>query len=101
MIFSNAPFLRDVKAGAYLKNGDLNEAIAEYERLTTFDPSTRDRRLINPKYYYILGDIYEQQGNTAKAIEHYEKFLNLWKDADPGIAEVEDARKRLAGMKAQ
>jgi hypothetical protein len=29
----------------------------------------------------------------AKAIEHYEKFLSLWKDADPGIAEVEEARE--------
>ncbi len=36
--------------------------------------------------------------DTAKAIEHYEKFLDLWKDADPGIAEVEDARERVAGL---
>jgi hypothetical protein len=42
---------------------------------------------------------YEQQGNVTKAIEHQEKFLDPWKDADPGIAEVEDARERLAGLK--
>ena len=48
----------------------------------------------------MLSKIREQQGDTAKAIEHYEKFLDLWKDADPGIAEVEkDANKRLERLK--
>jgi DNA-binding SARP family transcriptional activator len=40
---------------------------------------------------------YLVKGNKAKAIEHYEKFLNLWKETDAGIAE--DAKKRLAGVK--
>jgi hypothetical protein len=48
----------------------------------------------------MLGKIHEQQGDTAKAIERYEKFLTLWKDADPGIVEVEDAKKRLTGLKS-
>ena len=47
----------------------------------------------------MLSKICEEQGDKAKPIAHYEKFLDLWKDADPGIAEVEDARERLAGLR--
>ena len=35
----------------------------------------------------------------TKGIMHYQKFLSLWKDADPGIAEVEIAKKSLTALK--
>ena len=48
----------------------------------------------------MLGKIAEQQGEKAKAREHFQKFLDLWQDADSGIPEVEDAKNRPAGLKS-
>jgi tetratricopeptide (TPR) repeat protein len=96
----NHPFIKDVLARVYQRKGELDKAIAEYERLVTFDPDLESRCLIHPIYYYRLAKLHEQKGNTTKAIEHYEKFLDLWKDADPGLPEVDEAKKRLAGLKS-
>jgi len=99
-VYYNLPLFKDVMARAYQKKGELDKAIVEYERLITFDPNRKERWLIHPMYHYRVAKLYEEKGWEGKAIEQYEIFLALWKDADPGIAEVEDARKRLAGLKS-
>jgi tetratricopeptide (TPR) repeat protein len=98
LISQNFPFLKDVLARAYEKNGEIDKAILEYERLTKFDPKNLEHFLIHPKYYYRLAKLYEKKGLKAKARENYQRFLDLWKDADPGQPEVEDAKARLAAL---
>ncbi|MCX6143683.1 MAG: protein kinase [Ignavibacteriales bacterium] len=100
-VVQNATFAlpRDVLARAYVQKGDIDAAIKEYERITTFDPGSRDRRLIDPLHRYELAKLYERKGLKDKAIGQYEKFLSLWKNADADRVEPKDARARLARLK--
>jgi tetratricopeptide (TPR) repeat protein len=85
-------------AAAYYKAGQLEKARRQYEEITTL---TMGRIYFGDLYarsFYMLGKINQELGRKAEALEYYGKFLDLWKDADPGLPEVEDARKRLAGL---
>ena len=87
-------------AQAYKENGDLDQAIEVYEQMIDPNPENRDGRLIRPENYYYLGELYEKKGRKAKAIQSYEKFLSLWKDADMRTEELENAKKSLAELKS-
>ena len=98
-IFDEHASYFDALAEAYYKTGDLEKAKAEYEKLTSLTTGRTAYGDIYAKGFYMLGKIAEQQGQKARAVEHYQKFLNLWKDADPGFPEIGDARTRVAALK--
>ena len=89
----------DLAARICARKGDARQAILEYERLLGTNFSTGFTFPVHPLYRYRLGLLYEKANDTQKAKSQLERFLLLWKDADPGMAEVEDAKKRLAGLK--
>ncbi len=88
----------DSLALAYFRAGDLPKAQSEYERITSLTTGRWNHGDVYAKSFYMLGRIFEQKGDAAKARSNYQKFLDLWKDADPGLPEVDDAKARLAGL---
>jgi tetratricopeptide (TPR) repeat protein len=84
---------------AYFESGDLDSARGQFEaiiNLTTAKLSYGDKIA---KSYFMLAKIFEQTGLWAEAKNHYEKYLDLLKNADEGIPEVDEAQKRLAVLK--
>jgi hypothetical protein len=46
-----------------------------------------------------LARLRESEGRTSEAVDHLEQAVEIWKNADPGIPWIEDARRRLARLK--
>jgi len=88
-------------ASAYFEEGNLEKAQENYEKIIGMTTGRLISNDLYTKAFYMLGKTLEQQGNTTKAIEHYEQFLQLWKDADPGLPEVDDAHIRLSNIRGR
>jgi tetratricopeptide (TPR) repeat protein len=83
---------------AYYKSGDMEKAREEYQKMASPEVYRLNNGDLYAKSFYMLGKISEELGETTKAKEYYGKFLDLWKAADPGLPEVDDAKKRLTAI---
>jgi len=98
----NSLRIRFLLARTYLESDMIGDAVQEFERLSNWNVLSRVKNpLFSSKIPYFLGICYEESGWDKKAIEKYEEFLHIWKDADPGIREVEDARERLEKLRVE
>jgi len=87
---------------SYLDDGQIGNAVSTLEKASKLYDFTRGGTPdMGVHCYYQLGKAYEASGWTDKAIEQYETFLDIWKDADQGIAEMKDAGERLARLKSK
>jgi serine/threonine protein kinase len=52
-----------------------------------------------PRTFYLLGLVNEALGEQAEAVKAYQRFLEIWKEADENLPELIEAKQRLAKLK--
>ena len=52
--------------------------------------------MLEPRFVLELARLLDETGQKEAAREEYERFLELWKDADEGLPELEEARAYVA-----
>jgi eukaryotic-like serine/threonine-protein kinase len=88
------PYLR---GKAYLAKGQAQQAILEFQKIldhrgiVLYEP-------VGALAHLELGRAYAMSGDTVKAKAAYQDFFTLWKDADPDIPILKQAKAEYAKL---
>jgi tetratricopeptide (TPR) repeat protein len=91
-------------AGQMWEAAGVPDSAIAYYRLGTDRPElySNEDAALYPVVLRRLGDLYEQRGDRAAAIEWYSRFVDLWHDADPELQPiVREVRDRIARLTAE
>jgi len=81
-------FFINASGEAYFKVGELDKAAKKLESVIRINPN-------HAQSHYLLGLVYQKRGEQEKAKEHFQKFINIWKDADEYLTQLIEAKKQL------
>ena len=86
-----------VRGDAYLIAKQGAAAAAEFQKIVDH-PGVVQNELIGALAHLKLGKAYILSGNKDEAKQQYQQFFSLWKDADPEIPMLEQAKAEYAKL---
>ena len=86
-----------VRGEAYLKLHNGQAAATEFQKLIDHR-GTVGNVLLGALARLQLGRAYAMQGDTGKAKAAYQEFLGIWKDADPDLPILKEAKAEFAKL---
>ena len=86
---------------AFDLDGQADSALVYYERFAEHPLSDLETESnIIAGTFKRIGELYDAKGDTAKAEHYYQRFVDLWKDAEPELQpKVRKARERIAELR--
>jgi tetratricopeptide (TPR) repeat protein/TolB-like protein/predicted Ser/Thr protein kinase len=94
-LLSNSLVLRDGLARARAAQGRHEDAIGIYRRLLTTNRESKFTSFYEPRYVLAIARLLDKTGNRNEARAEYKRFLDLWKQADPELPELAEARAKV------
>jgi serine/threonine protein kinase/tetratricopeptide (TPR) repeat protein len=92
----NNYMIRFLLSQIYVDDQRFDEAIQLLENmLNRYTGSRLQYPPFAARGYYLLGMAYQQAGRNEDAVEQFQMFLEIWKNADPELEDISDAKKRL------
>jgi tetratricopeptide (TPR) repeat protein len=91
----NGPSAHNGGARVAAARGDLTGAIDIYRQLLTPSPGQRWVAAFEPRYVLEIARLLTRTGQTDAARKEYPRFLGFWKNADPGLPEIAEARRGM------
>jgi eukaryotic-like serine/threonine-protein kinase len=89
-----------VRGQAYLMQGNGSAAATEFQKILDH-PGIVVYEPLGALAHLQLGRAYSMQGDSAKARAAYQDFLMLWKDADPDIPILQQAKAEYAKLQTR
>jgi tetratricopeptide (TPR) repeat protein len=91
--------LHYVRGLTYLKSAKGNEAVQEFERIIATRGSGDGPDVLVSLAHLGLGRAYAMQNDQARARIAYQDFLAIWKNADPDVPVLKQAKAEYDRMK--
>ena len=85
-----------VRRQAYLAARERSQAAGEFQKI--IDHRSLGLNPLGARAHLGLARAFVLEGDTAKAKAAYQNFLTLWKDADPDIPTLKEARLECAKL---
>lgn len=85
-------------AYAYAQMRDLDKAVEKYSGIIGNVDLGWESQDCWVQAHYQLGKIYTENEEPEKALRHLERFVELWKDGEPDLPALKDARIKIKAL---